>query len=166
MRQRRAIEERPTRHASDRAARFERHDYEGSHDIRTRMPVNYDEDALDRELDEATEEGTTEEGTTPRVRDPNATEDASEESDGAGGQEDDGLGADSSEDEETYWKRWERNRAASVQKALARQTGVRIESPAPSPMKPSRTKMSRKACLLYTSPSPRDKRQSRMPSSA
>ena len=82
-----AIEERPTRHASDRAARFERHDYEGSHDIRTRKPVNYDEDALDRELDEATEEGTTEEGTTPRVRDPNATEDASEESDGAGGEE-------------------------------------------------------------------------------
>ena len=146
-----AIEERPTRHASDRAARFERHDYEGSHDIRTRKPVNYDEDALDRELDEATEEGTTEEGTTPRVRDPNATEDASEESDGAGGEEDDGLGADSSEDEETYWKRWERNRAASVQKALARQTGVRIESPAPSPMKPSRTKMSRKAAVLSQS---------------
>ena len=54
-----------------------------------------------------------------------------QESDGAGGEEDDGLGADSSEDEETYWKRWERSRAASVQKALARQTGVRIESPAP-----------------------------------
>ena len=36
--------------------------------------------------------------------------------------EDDGLGADSSEDEETYWKRWERNRAASVQKALALQS--------------------------------------------
>ena len=130
-----AIEERPTRHA-----RFERRDYEGSHDIRTRKPVNYDDDASNRELDEAIEEGTTEEGTNPRVRDPDASKDASEESAGAGGEEDDGLGTDSSEDEETYWQRWERNRAASAQKALARQTGVRIESPAPSPMKLSGTK--------------------------
>ena len=31
---------------------------------------------------------------------------------------------------------------------------------------PKMAKALRKACLLYTSPSPRDKRQSRMPSSA
>jgi len=131
-----AIEERPTGHARfDRAARFERRDHEGARDTRTRKPVNYDEDALNRKLDEAIEEGTA-----SRVRDPHASEDASEESDGGGGgEEDDGLGTDSSEDDETYWRTWERNRAASVQKALAGQTGVRIESPAPSPMKPSRT---------------------------
>ena len=171
-----AIEERPTRHArferrdyegtifgfddDNRGAsngrghaRFERRDYEGSH-YSTRKPGELRRRCLEPGARRGHRgRGRPRKGTNPRVRDPDASKDASEESAGAGGEEDDGLGTDSSEDEETYWQRWERNRAASAQKALARQTGVRIESPAPSPIKLSEQRRLRPTRL-------RDRRES------
>ena len=42
-----------------------------------------------------------------------------------------------------------------------KRTGATIKGPIPLP-----TRIERYTCLLYTSPSPRDKRQARMPSSA
>ena len=90
---------RGTAEAARPPTRGSKRDYEGSHDIRTRKPVNYDDAAWT-----GTRRGHRGRDGTPRVRDLDASKDASEESAGAGGEEDDGLGTDSSEDEETCWQ--------------------------------------------------------------
>ena len=47
----------------------------------------------------------------------------------------------------------------------AKRTGAQVRGPIPLPTRIEKVTVLR-SCLLYTSPSPRDKRQSRMPSSA
>ena len=57
-----------------------------------------------------------------------------------------------------------------VEQMIAQLTGDNVEATARfgggSPQETRDTSQSLQICLLYTSPSPRDKRQSRMPSSA
>ena len=152
-----AITDRPTRHAAARHD-YERHDYEGSHDLRTRTLVNYSE--ADRALDEKNRDGTTTRDVTPPV----STAQESPRSD-------DGLGTDDDSEDETYWRRWEKNRANSAQVTLARQTSARISSPikpistkpvdtdpatSPSKSPRSRLKRSAKAAVLSESPESSD----------
>ena len=157
-----AITDRPTRHAAARhdyeRHDYERHDYEGSHDLRTRTLVNYSE--ADRALDEKNRDGTTTRDVTPPV----STAQESPRSD-------DGLGTDDDSEDETYWRRWEKNRANSAQVTLARQTSARISSPikpistkpvdtdpatSPSKSPRSRLKRSAKAAVLSESPESSD----------
>ena len=152
-----AITDRPTRHAAARHD-YERHDYEGSHDLRTRTLVNYSE--ADRALDVKNRDGTTTRDVTPPV----STAQESPRSD-------DGLGTDDDSEDETYWRRWEKNRANSAQVTLARQTSARISSPikpistksvdtdpatSPSKSPRSRLKRSAKAAVLSESPESSD----------
>ena len=152
-----AITDRPTRHAAARHD-YEGHDYEGSHDLRTRTLVNYSE--ADRALDEKNRDGTTTRDVTPPV----STAQESPRSD-------DGLGTDDDSEDETYWRRWEKNRANSAQVTLARQTSARISSPikpistkpvdtdpatSPSKSPRSRLKRSAKAAVLSESPESSD----------
>ena len=152
-----AITDRPTRHAAARHD-YERHDYEGSHDLRTRTLVNYSE--ADRALDEKNRDGTT-------TRDVNPPVSTAQESP----RTDDGLGTDDDSEDETYWRRWEKNRANSAQVTLARQTSARISSPikpistkpvdtdpatSPSKSPRSRLKRSAKAAVLSESPESSD----------
>ena len=152
-----AITDRPTRHAAARHD-YERHDYEGSHDLRTRTLVNYSE--ADRALDEKNRDGTTTRDVTPPVS-------TAQESP----RTDDGLGTDDDSEDETYWRRWEKNRANSAQVTLARQTSARISSPikpistksvdtdpatSPSKSPRSRLKRSAKAAVLSESPESSD----------
>ena len=53
------------------------------------------------------------------------------------------------------------DKAAGEIAETASRTGSRVAGPIPLP-----TKIERYTCLLYTSPSPRDRQKSRMPSSA